>query len=74
MPRGVVVPLRLKVTVSPSGIGPPPEGVDIVAVKVTACPIVDGDPDVATVVAVGYFFTTSLTEAEVLPVKLLSPG
>lgn len=74
VPSGVVVPLRLKVTVSPSGTGPPPEGVDMVAVNVTACPIVDGEPDVATAVVVGYFFTASPKEMEVLPVKLLSPG
>ena len=70
VPSGV--PLLLNVTVSPSGIEPPAE--ETVAVNVTDCPIVDGVSELVTVVVDAYFCTTSNTLAEVLAMKLLSPG
>ena len=66
----VVVPC-LKVMVSPSGGDPKLELT--VAVKATVCPTSEGLREEASVVVVAILFTVCVSDAEVLPRKLVSP-
>ena len=65
----VVVP-SLKVTVP---VGDPVKAGVIVAVKVTACPLVDGFSEEVTLIVVVAFFTVCVNAAEVLARKLALP-
>ena len=63
----------LKVTV-PVGVPDAGDVAETVAVKVTDCPNTLGLSEGATVVVVAPWLTVCVTGADVLPVRLLSPG
>jgi hypothetical protein len=70
VPVPMVVDPSLKVTVP---LGLPPKAPVTVAVKVTACPLVDGFGEDVSFVVVVALFTVRLTADEVLVLKSVLP-
>jgi hypothetical protein len=70
------VPVPMTVTPSRNWTAPvsvPGEVLVTVAVKVTACPVVDGFAEEARAVFVGALFTVCVSVAEVLPANVVLP-
>ncbi len=65
VPRTVVPSVNLT-----PAVGLPPLAPKTVAVKVTACPLVDGFGVDVSVVVVGALLTVTVTAAEVLPINV----